>query len=138
VDMKTRGKDAEAHGELDFSVNLAGMHFTNPLVAASGVFGYGEEYARVGEIRDFGAVAVKGTTLKPRAGNAPPRTCETACGILNSIGLENPGAKIVVKEKIPWLKKYEVPVIVNISANSYDEFSELASVFSDVQGVDAL
>jgi dihydroorotate dehydrogenase (NAD+) catalytic subunit len=122
----------------DFSTELCGIRLGNPLVAASGVFGYGEEYAHIGDIRWFGAVTVKGTTLKPRAGNPPPRVCETPSGMLNSIGLENPGAHVARSEKIPWLKQFGVPIIVNVSGDSYEEFQELGAVFQDVEGVSAL
>lgn len=110
----------------------------NPILAASGVFGYGEEYVKVGDIGWFGAVAVKGTTLRPRPGNRPPRTCETPAGMLNSIGLENPGAEVVAREKIPWLRQFGVPIIVNVSGDSYDEFSALGAIFNGVEGIDAL
>lgn len=123
---------------VDLSVDLNGLSLKNPVIAASGVFGYGEEYVRMGKIEWFGAVTVKGTTLKPRKGNRPPRTCETPSGMLNSIGLENPGAEVVIKEKLPWLLKFGVPVIVNISGESYDEFYTLASMFSQVEEVSAL
>jgi dihydroorotate dehydrogenase (NAD+) catalytic subunit len=123
---------------VDLSTRISGISMKNPVLAASGVFGYGEEYARVGDIGWFGAVAVKGTTLYPRAGNRPPRTCETPAGMLNSIGLENPGAEVVAREKIPWLRQFGVPIIVNVSGDSYDEFSALGAVFDGVEGVDAL
>jgi len=123
---------------IDLSTELAGIRLRNPLVAASGVFGYGEEYARLGDIRWFGAVSVKGTTLKPREGNPPPRVCETPSGMLNSIGLENPGAEVAAREKIPWLRQFGVPIIVNVSGNTYEEFSELGTIFSDVEGISAL
>jgi len=123
---------------VDLSVDLNGLSLKNPVIAASGVFGYGEEYVRIGKIEWFGAVTVKGTTLKPRKGNRPPRTCETPSGMLNSIGLENPGAEAVIKEKLPWLLRFGVPVIVNISGESYDEFYTLACMFSQVQEVSAL
>ena len=123
---------------MDLSVDLGGLKLANPLVAASGVFGYGEEYCRVGDISWFGAVTVKGTTLHPRAGNPPPRIAETPSGMLNSIGLENPGAREVARSKIPWLHKFGVPIIVNISGDSYDEFAELAAIFADTDGVGAL
>ena len=128
----------ESRVKSDLSLDFAGLRLKNPLIAASGVFGYGEEYAKVADIRAFGAVTVKGTTLHPRAGNVPPRVCETPAGMLNSIGLENPGAEIVAREKIPWIAKFGVPVIVNISGDSYDEFSALAAMFQGVTGVDAL
>jgi len=123
---------------MNLSVNLKGLSLKNPVIAASGAFGYGEEYAKVGDITWFGAVAVKGTTLRPRSGNPPPRTCETPSGLLNSIGLENPGLDVVVKEKIPWLSRFGVPIIVNISGESYEEFYELSSAFRDSPGVSAI
>ncbi len=122
----------------DLSLSFAGIKMKNPLVAASGVFGYGEEYVNVGDITAFGAVTVKGTTLHPRVGNCPPRVCETPSGMLNSIGLENPGAEIVAREKIPWLRNFGVPIIVNISGDTYDEFSALGAIFAGAEGVDAL
>ncbi len=123
---------------MDLSVNLAGITLKNPVIAASGVFGYGREYHKVGNICWFGAVTAKGTTLEPRAGNRPPRIAETPAGMLNSIGLENPGAKTVISQKIPWLAKFDVPIIVNISGDSYGEFSRLGSLFRDVPGIFAL
>jgi len=123
---------------VDLSLEFAGISMSNPLVAASGVFGYGEEYAKIADIRAFGAVTVKGTTLHPRAGNKPPRVCETPAGMLNSIGLENPGAEVVAKEKIPWLRQWGVPILVNISGDSYDEFAALAATFEGLDGVAAL
>lgn len=125
-------------GQVDLSTTLSGLSLKNPVIAASGVFGYGEEYAKVGDIGWFGAVTVKGTTLRPRAGNPPPRTCETPAGMLNSIGLENPGAEVVAREKIPWLKRFGVPIIVNVSGDTYDEFAALGGIFAGVDGVQAL
>lgn len=122
----------------DLSVDFAGIKMKNPIAAASGVFGYGEEYSRVGDIGWFGAVSVKGTTLSPRAGNPPPRVAETPAGMLNAIGLENPGAKVAASEKVPWLRQFGVPIIVNVSGDTYDEFAELGTIFRDVEGVAAL
>lgn len=122
---------------MDLSVNLNGLSLKNPIVAASGVLGYGEEYVKVGDLNWFGAISIKGTTIKPRAGNKPPRTCETPSGMLNSIGLENPGVEKVLEEKIPFLLKFKVPIIANISGESYEEFYELASAFEG-SGVSAI
>lgn len=123
---------------VDLSVELGDLLLTNPVIAASGVFGYGEEYCRIGDLQWFGAVTVKGTTLRPRPGNPPPRTCETPSGMLNSIGLENPGARIVIEEKLPWLAGFGVPVIVNVSGDTYKDFEELGSMFQAAPGVSAL
>lgn len=123
---------------VDLSVEIAGIRLRNPLMAASGAFGYGEEYSRVGDIRRFGAVTTRGTTLRPRAGSQPPLTLETPSGILNSLDPQNPGAETVAREKIPWLRQFGVPIIVNILGSTYDELTELGAVFSDVEGVSAL
>ncbi len=123
---------------MNLSTDLGGLTIQNPVIAASGTFGYGEEYIRAGDIGWFGAVSIKGTTIAPRVGNTPPRTCETPSGLLNSIGLENPGAEVVIGRKLPWLAQFKVPIIANISAGSYHEFSELAGMFAQSPYVSAL
>ncbi|MFY9359127.1 MAG: dihydroorotate dehydrogenase [Bacillota bacterium] len=123
---------------MNLCVDLGGLKLRNPVIAASGTFGYGEDYIKAGDIGWFGAVSIKGTTLRPRVGNPPPRTCETPSGLLNSIGLENPGAEVVISEKLPWLAQFDVPIIANISAESYEEFSELAGMFAQSSHVAAL
>lgn len=107
---------------IDLSVNVGGMKLKNPIITASGTFGFGREYGKLYDLNLLGAIAVKGLTLKPRGGNKPPRIAETAAGILNSVGLENPGIDGFIKEEIPYLKKYNVPIIVNISGNTVDEY----------------
>jgi len=123
---------------MNLTTDLGGLRLRNPVIAASGTFGYGEDYIKAGDISWFGAVSIKGTTIAPRAGNPPPRTCETPSGLLNSIGLENPGAKVVIEEKLPWLAQFDVPIIANISAESCEEFSELAAMFARSPHVSAL
>lgn len=107
---------------IDMSVNIGGMKLKNPIITASGTFGFGREYGKLYDLNLLGAIAVKGLTLKPRGGNKPPRIAETAAGILNSVGLENPGIDGFIKEEIPNLKKYNVPIIANISGNTVDEY----------------
>ena len=107
---------------IDLSVNIGGMKLNNPIITASGTFGFGREYGKLYDLNLLGAIAVKGLTLKPRGGNKPPRIAETAAGILNSVGLENPGIDGFIKEEIPNLKKYDVPIIANISGNTVDEY----------------
>lgn len=107
---------------IDMSVNIGGMKLKNPIITASGTFGFGREYGKLYDLNLLGAIAVKGLTLKPRGGNKPPRIAETAAGILNSVGLENPGIDGFIKEEIPYLKKYDVPIIANISGNTADEY----------------
>jgi dihydroorotate dehydrogenase (NAD+) catalytic subunit len=110
--------------------NKRGLEIKNPVIAASGTVGYGFEYAKLIDINKLGAVICKGTTLKPRDGNAQPRIFETASGVLNSIGLENIGIDALIKEKAPLWSKWKVPVIVNI-----DEYAELAYKLDGVAGV---
>ncbi|HHT85090.1 MAG: dihydroorotate dehydrogenase [Bacillota bacterium] len=123
---------------MNLSTHIGGLALENPVIAASGTFGYGEEYIKAGDVSWFGAVSIKGTTIAPRAGNPPPRTCETPSGLLNSIGLENPGARVVIGQKLPWLARFSVPIIANISAVSCEEFSELAGMFAKSPHVSAL
>ncbi|MBM3156934.1 MAG: dihydroorotate dehydrogenase [Chloroflexi bacterium] len=124
----------------DLSVQLApknrqGLLLSNPVMTASGTFGYGTEYADVVDIQKLGAIICKGTTLKPRPGNPQPRLVETACGIINSIGLENIGVETLIKEKAPIWAKWKVPVIVNIVGESVKEYAELASRLDKVAGI---
>ncbi|HHY69034.1 MAG TPA: dihydroorotate dehydrogenase [Bacillota bacterium] len=123
---------------MDLSVDVGGFVVKNPVIAASGVLGYGEEYARVGNIDWFGAVTVKGTTLRPRHGNCPPRIWETPSGLLNSIGLQNPGVDEVITHYLPQLAQFDVPIIVNISGETYEEFQEIAKKLADCPHVTAL
>ncbi|MDD4751946.1 MAG: dihydroorotate dehydrogenase [Desulfitobacteriaceae bacterium] len=122
----------------NMSVNIAGMVMKNPVTTASGTFGFGREYAPYLDLNKLGAVTVKGTTLKPRAGNPPPRLVETPAGILNAIGLENPGVDVFIKDALPFLRRYQVPVIVNIAGNTVEDYGEVAARLDKVSGVSAL
>ncbi len=110
----------------------------NPVMSASGTFGYGEEYAGYIDLNRLGAVVVKGLSLKPRLGNPPPRIMETASGMLNSIGLQNIGVDAFIEEKLPFLRKYDTAVIANIYGETYDEFKKVAKKLSSAKGVHAL
>ncbi len=110
----------------DLSVQLGALRLKNPVLVASGTFGYADEFKDFLDIGTLGAIVSKTITLSPRAGNAPPRTCETAAGMLNSIGLENPGVGAFIKDKMPLLARHGVPVIVSIAAEeNLDEFTAL-------------
>lgn len=122
----------------DLSVQLGPLHLKNPVMTASGTFGYGEEYADLADLARLGAIVVKGISLEPRAGNPPPRLVETAAGMLNAIGLENVGAEHFISVKLPYLRKLEVPVIVNVFGNTVEEYAELASRLDAAPGVAAL
>jgi dihydroorotate dehydrogenase (NAD+) catalytic subunit len=110
------------------SVNLGKLKLKNPVMVSSGTFGYGEEFSNFLRLKNLGAIVSKTITLNSRKGNPPPRTCETPSGMLNSIGLENPGLNAFIEEKIPLLGKIGVPIIVSIAAESgIAEFVELAA-----------
>lgn len=109
-------------------VNLAGISLRNPVMVASGTFGYGEEYAELIDLNRLGGIITKSITLKSRLGNQPPRIYETPSGILNSIGLQNVGIDSFINEKLPFLKRYNIPLIVSIAGDSSDEYVELAKI----------
>lgn len=119
------------------SVDLAGIKMKTPVMTASGTFGFGMEYSDFVDINKIGAVVVKGTTLTPRSGNSGVRIAETPAGMLNSIGLENPGVDEFLNHTLPSLADYDVPVIVNIAGNTVEEYGELAKRL-EVKGVAAL
>jgi len=127
----------------NLSVELAPRHPTglllaNPVMTASGTFGYGTEYSHLFDIQRLGAIVSKGTTLKPREGNPQPRIAETACGVLNAIGLQNIGAEALIRDKAPVWAGWQVPVIVNIAGDTIDEYARLASRLDGVAGISAL
>ena len=117
--------------------NLAGIAMNTPVLTASGTFGFGEEFADFVDLHRLGGVMVKGTTLKPRRGNDGVRITETPMGMMNCIGLENPGVEIFLKETLPRLQAYDMNVIVNISGSTAEEYGILAEML-DVPGVAAL
>ena len=122
----------------NLSVNIAGIEMKNPIMTASGTFGYGEEYSAYVDLNRLGAVVTKGLSARPRKGNPPPRICETPSGMLNAIGLENVGAEAFIKEKLPFLRKYDTKIILNIFGNSIEEYAEVAEIFSKAEGVSGL
>lgn len=122
----------------DLSVNIAGIQFKNPVMTASGTFGYGEEFAPYLDLNRLGAVVVKGLSLKPRQGNPPPRIVETAAGMLNSIGLQNVGVEAFIEKKLPFLKKFDTKVIVNFFGDSIEEYCEVARVLDYNEGIAGL
>ncbi|MFC1969050.1 dihydroorotate dehydrogenase [Chloroflexota bacterium] len=128
---------------MNLSVELApkhprGLSLANPVMTASGTFGYGTEYQHLFDIQELGAIVCKGTTLEPREGNAQPRLAETACGLLNSIGLQNIGVKAVIEEKAPIWANWRVPVIVNIAGSSVEEYARVAGMLDGVAGISAI
>jgi dihydroorotate dehydrogenase (NAD+) catalytic subunit len=122
----------------DLGVKLGSLELKNPVMAASGTFGYGREFESLVDPNLLGAVVVKGLSLRPMPGNPPPRIVETPCGMLNAIGLANIGLREFIEEKLPWLKSLDTQVIVNIYGHSIDEYEELARALKGVDGVSAL
>ncbi|MEW6379275.1 MAG: dihydroorotate dehydrogenase [bacterium] len=123
---------------IDTKVHLAGLELKNPVMVASGTFGYGREYAGFIDLNQLGAIVVKGVSVQPMAGNPPPRIVETPAGMLNSIGLQNVGLKTFISEKLPFLEEIDSLVIVNILGHTIDEYVTLASELSKHPRVDAL
>ena len=122
---------------MDLTVDIGGLKLKNPVMTASGTFGYGEEYSEIVDLNGLGAVVVKGISLKPMEGNPPPRIWETPCGMLNAIGLQNVGLKRFLKEKLPFLKGFDTKVIVNVLGNSVREYVKLSGELDDA-GVDGI
>ncbi len=122
----------------DLSVMIAGIRMKNPVMTASGTFGYGPEYADLVDLNQLGAIVVKGICLAPTKGNLTPRTAETASGLLNAIGLPGPGVDGFVREYLPFLRQYDVPVFVNIWGKTVEEYAEVAARFDAVSGIDGL
>ena len=122
----------------DTTIKIAGMTLKNPVLVASGTFGYGVEFARVLDIERLGGIVLKTITLEPRPGNPPPRIAETPSGILNSIGLQNVGVDAMIEERLPLLEQYDVPVIANIYGETVDEFVELARKLAEQPQISAI
>ena len=124
---------------INLKVKIGKLQLKNPVMVASGTFGYAEEFKDLIDLRKLGAIVTKTITLKPRQGNPPPRTCETPAGMLNSIGLENPGIEKFMQEKLPFLKKTGVPIIVSIASESdTDEFITLARRLDKIGEISAI
>jgi dihydroorotate dehydrogenase (NAD+) catalytic subunit len=123
---------------MDLSVSIGSLQIPNPLIAASGCFGYGVEYADAVDLSTLGGVAVKGLFLAPREGHAPPRIVETPSGMLNAIGLQGIGVHRFIDEKLPELRDRKAIVFVNICGTTIDEYVELARILSDAEGVHAI
>ena len=122
---------------MNLSVQIGNLKLKNPVMTASGTFGYGEEYSEFVDLNKLGAIVVKGISLEPMDGNPPPRICETPCGMLNAIGLQNVGLKRFIKEKLPYLKNFDTPVIANILATTIQAYVRLSKALDDA-GIDGI
>ncbi len=127
----------EGMNKYDISVKIASLKLKNPVIAASGTFGFGREYVDFIDLNRLGGISVKGLTLEPRQGNKPPRIAETPSGILNSVGLQNPGVHKFIKEEIPFLRNYKTALIVNVAGSTIDDYRKMAQIL-DAQDVDAI
>ena len=123
--------------DVDLSIDLAGILLNNPIIAASGTFGYGEEFERFAELRRIGAICVKGTSARPIDGNLPPRLFPTASGMLNSIGLENVGVDALIQDKMPFLRNAGCAVFVNVFGFNEDEYLEVIDKLNACEGIAA-
>lgn len=124
--------------KMNTKINFAGIEMKNPVTVASGTFGYGREFNQFFDLSKLGGIITKGTSLKPRSGNKPPRVCETASGMLNSIGLQNPGVEYFAQNDLPFLRKFDTAIIVNACGSSIEEYVELCKILNtlDIDGVE--
>jgi dihydroorotate dehydrogenase (NAD+) catalytic subunit len=122
----------------DMRVRIGPLELRNPVLTASGTFGYGREFCDLVDLSELGGIVVKGLSLKPRPGNPPPRIVETPCGMLNAIGLANIGLEKFITEKLPWLQKLKTHVIVNIYGHSIEEYCAVAAGLKGVEGISAI
>jgi dihydroorotate dehydrogenase (NAD+) catalytic subunit len=130
--------EVERKTNVNLCVDLAGIKMKNPIMVASGTFGYGEEYSNFIDLSELGAIVTKSITLRPKAGNLPPRITETPSGILNAIGLQNVGLEKFISDKMPFLREIGIPIIVSISGEDISEYVEIAQRLNDVPDVTAL
>nr|WP_315362342.1 dihydroorotate dehydrogenase [Cytobacillus firmus] len=120
------------------NVSLPGLELKNPIMPASGCFGFGREFSPLYDLSQLGAIMIKATTLEPRFGNPTPRVAETSAGMLNAIGLQNPGLEKVVNEELVWLEQYDVPIIANVAGSQEEDYIEVARKISASPNVHAL
>jgi len=130
--------DTVESSTIDLRVSLGGLQLQNPVMTASGTFGYAREFSALVNLNRLGGIVVKGISLEPRPGNPPPRVVETACGMLNAIGLENLGVEGFLEHKMEFLRGIDSRVVVNILGDSVEEYGLLAERLSGVEGIDAL
>lgn len=122
----------------DLTVKLPGLHLKNPIMPASGCFGFGKEYAQLYDLSQLGAIMIKATTVETRLGNPTPRVAEAASGMLNAIGLQNPGLDGVFGTELPWLEQFDVPIIANVAGTTTEDYVQVAKTISLAPNVHAL
>lgn len=119
-------------------ISLPGLDLKNPIMPASGCFGFGREFSQLLDLSQLGAIMIKATTLEPRFGNPTPRVAETSAGMLNAIGLQNPGLEKVMNEELPWLDQFDVPIIANVAGSQEEDYIAVAKEISKAPNVHAL
>lgn len=122
----------------NISIQLPGLDLKNPIMPASGCFGFGKEFAGLYDLSKLGAIMIKATTVEPRFGNPTPRVAETPAGMLNAIGLQNPGLEKVMSEELPWLERFDVPIIANVAGSLLEDYVDVARKISTAPNVKAL
>lgn len=120
------------------NMNLPGLELKNPIMPASGCFGFGREFGNLYDLSQLGAIMIKATTVEPRFGNPTPRVAETHAGMLNAIGLQNPGLEKVINEELAWLEQFDVPIIANVAGGAEEDYIEVAKEISKASNVHAL
>jgi dihydroorotate dehydrogenase (NAD+) catalytic subunit len=138
IEERDRGQMKDNIERPNLAVDIAGLRLKNPVMTASGTFGYGQEYSEFIDLNQLGAIVVKGLSLLPKKGNLTPRIVETPAGLINSIGLQNIGIDAFLEEKLPFLKKYSTPIICNFFGDTIDEYVEVAERLSSTESIDAL
>lgn len=128
----------ESEKNVDLSIKLGRVSLNNPVLVAAGTFGFGEEYAKLIDLSRLGGIITKTVTLEPREGNPPPRLAETPAGLLNAIGLENPGIDVFLEDKMPFLSQFEAALIVNIAGEKEEDYLTLAERLNEKERIDAL
>lgn len=119
-------------------IQLPGLSMKNPVMPASGCFGFGKEYSQLFDLNQLGAIVMKAATLEPRYGNPTPRVAETASGMLNAIGLQNPGVDKIIRDEVSFLKTFDVPIVANVAGKALEDYVETAKRISSASGVDAI
>src|SRR5580698_1257048 len=124
-------------GAVDLSVQIGSLHLSNPVLAASGTFGYGIEFAHLVDLNLLGGIVVKGLSLEPLEGAPAPRLCETTGGMLNAVGLQNVGVRAFVRDKLPALRGYTSAIVANVFGHSVTEYVEVVRILNDAEGLAA-
>lgn len=138
TDLTHGKKSADPSATSRLRVKLGKLELNNPVMPASGCFGFGREFSQLYSLDVLGAIVIKATTLEPRFGNPTPRVAETPSGMLNAIGLQNPGLDKVMAEELPWLEQFQVPVIANIAGTAMEDYVRVAAEISTAPNVQAL